>query len=771
MSATRTQLTIEKSEARGRRGMAATKHAAASAVGVEVLAAGGSAADAAVAAAFAVGVVEPWMSGIGGGGFAVVLTPDHAEAVAFPMRSGSGATPDRYPRDGRTNVSAFLWDGVEDDANLHGYRAMSVPGAVAGLGLLHERHGRLPWRDLVRPAVQLAREGFELSWYDTALMALFAAAAQRHPELQRRFYPNGQPPQSNHFEAQRIRQPELAATLEAVAEGGPEAFYQGDIAAAIAAACAANDGVIARADLAAYRARVTPPLSSAYRGVEVLTPGPGGAGPTTLETLNIYERAAAPDMDHADPERLHAYLWSSRLAVADRVRFMADPERANAPWDALVSKAYAATRAAQIDATAPPEDLAAGDAWAYQAPDRALDCLIIFTQFVGSVLLLDTQNAFAQLQSEFGQSLLERKPEIPETDSAELTIDSHFSNTFNNHIEFGLSVDPYTSGLAGEEDSQLEGMINRFGVNLLGDLPITDKLRLKLQYAPQVENYTGADGKLNEFDAFSDVFSTEVSFQPVANLPPLVTSHQLQRFVRSSNVYNNTDRQFGLRFGRVLEYNLRLHRFDDEDSRREDFLLVGSTNHRMTARLQFGILKQILGKLEYGIERSSYQTNLNNLILGITGLDDNERRNDWRHIGSTKLIQVAMDRLVFQEEVNLFLNRSNVDFFNFVSTEVAASSFYRFETGRWLRLRFSRLWVLFEGRQIPDEIGNILEDAPNRRDTQIGANVQLNWELNPYLTLNADYQVTQNRTNEVDPLLDFLNYTQTIATVTLRGQY
>ena len=172
-----------------------------------------------------------------------------------------------------------------------------------------------------------------------------------------------------------------------------------------------------------------------------------------------------------------------------------------------------------------------------------------------------------------------------------------------------------------------------------------------MQYAPQLENYTGADGKLNEFDAFSDVFLTELSFQPVANLPPLVTSHQLQRFVRSSNVYNHTERQFGLRLGRVLEYNLRLHRFDDEDSKREDFLLVGSTTHTMTARLQFGILKQILGKLEYGIERSSYQTNLNNLILGITGLDDDERRKDWRHIGSAKLIQVALDRFVFQEEV------------------------------------------------------------------------------------------------------------------------
>ena len=397
--------------------------------------------------------------------------------------------------------------------------------------------------------------------------------------------------------------------------------------------------------------------------------------------------------------------------------------------------------------------------------------LIIFTQFAGSALLSDIPSAFAQLQTEFGQSLLDREPETPESDPAELTLDAHFSNTFNNHIELGLSVDPYTSSLAGQENPQLEGMINRFGVDLLGDLPVTDKLRLKLQYTPQVENYTGADGKLNEFDAFSDVFLTELSFRPVASLPPLVTSHQLQRFVRTSNVYNNTDRQFGLRFGRVLEYNLRLHRFDDEESRREDFLLVGSTSHKMTARLQFGILKQILGKLEYGIEQGSYQTNLNNLILGITGLEDDERRNDWRHTGSAKLIQVATQRLVLQEEVNLFLNRSNVDFFNFVSTEVAASSFYRLETGRWIRLRLSRLWVQFEGRQILGETGLISENAENRRDTQIGANVQLNWQFNPYLTLNADYQVSQNRTNEMDPFLDFLNYTHTIATVTLRGEY
>ena len=392
-------------------------------------------------------------------------------------------------------------------------------------------------------------------------------------------------------------------------------------------------------------------------------------------------------------------------------------------------------------------------------------CLLIF-------IAMGVNNAYAQLQSEFGQTLLQKEPETPKTDTAELTINSHFSNTFNNHIELGLSVDPYTSSLAGQDDPQLTGLINRFGLDLNADLPVvSDKLRLKLQYVPQVENYTGADGKLNEFDAFSDVLFTELSFQPVTSLPPLVASHRFQRFVRTSDVYNNTERQFGLRFGRVLEYNLRLHRFDDDNSLREDFLLIGSNTHKMTGQLQFGLLKQMLGKIEYGIEHANYQTNLNNLILGITGLEDNERRKDWRHIGSAKLIQVATEQIMFQEEVNLFLNRSNVDFFNFVSTEIAASSFYRLDTGRWIRLRLSRLWVLFEGRPMRDELGLIPENAINRRDTQIGANVRLNWQLNTYLSLNADYQVTQNRTNETDPFLDFLNYTHTIATLTLKGQY
>ncbi len=394
-----------------------------------------------------------------------------------------------------------------------------------------------------------------------------------------------------------------------------------------------------------------------------------------------------------------------------------------------------------------------------------LIAIILFT--------LGTHTAYAQLQTGFGQSLLETAPPPSETDPAELTLDAHLSHTFNNHIELGLSVDPYTSSLAGQDDPQLEGMISRFGLNLRGDLPIADRLRLTLQYAPLMENYTGADGKLDEFDAFNDAVLAELNFRPVASLPPIAASHRFQRFVRTSNVYNNTERTFGLRFGQVLEYNLRLHRFDEagEDALREDFLLVGSDTHTLTTRLRFGLLTQTIGKLEYGIERGSYETNLNNLILGITGLDDGERRNDWRHIGSAKLIQAATADLLFQAETNLFLNRSSVDFFKFLSTELAASTFYRVDTGRWLRLRLSRLWIHFEGRQTLDEFGLPAEDAPNRQDTQVAANVQLNWQVTPYLTLNADYQITQNRTNEADPFLDFLNYTHTITTLTLRGEY
>lgn len=379
----------------------------------------------------------------------------------------------------------------------------------------------------------------------------------------------------------------------------------------------------------------------------------------------------------------------------------------------------------------------------------------------------------AQLQDQFGQDLLQLvPPPPPNTDTAKLTIDPYITNTFNNHIELGLSVDPYTSGLAGQEDPQLIGLINRFGVNLQGDLPIVDKkLKIKLSYSPQYENYNGAEGKLDEFDAFTDSSFAELSYSPFSNSPEITLSHNLKRLKRILPVYNNTDRQIALRFGRLFEYNFRIHRFDDESELREDFLLIGSTSHRATTRFQFGLLRQMIGKVEYSIENAQYQTNLNNLILGIADLEEGEIRGDWRHAGSMKLLHTFTKRIVFQEEFNLFMNRSNVDFFNFQSTEAAFSTFYKIDTGDWFRLRLSRLWVMFEGRGIRDAEGAIMENVGNRSDKQFSINTQLNWQFDDNISLNLDYKYTYNDSNQIDPLYSFLDYQHNIFSVTLRGSY
>ena len=377
----------------------------------------------------------------------------------------------------------------------------------------------------------------------------------------------------------------------------------------------------------------------------------------------------------------------------------------------------------------------------------------------------------AQLQTDFGKQFIQQKPKSSNTIEPELLIDYQLSNVYNDHIEFGLSIDPNTSSLAGREDPQLSGLINRAGVNLQGTLPLGDRFGVKLQYTPQFENYIGENGQLNEFDAMTDVFLTEVSYQPNADLPTVVVSHQLQRLDRQDDSYDSLQRQMGLRLGKVLEYNLRLQRFDDDVTRREDFLLVGSTSHQGVARLQLGLLKRVLGKLEYSFERENYKGNLNNLVLGIARIKPGESRRDMRQFGSAKLIQIASDHVVLQEEFNLFMNSSNVDFYDFLSAEVAFSAFYKVDSGRWARLRLSRLGVEFDGRRVRGADGFIADDAEKRMDVQLGLNFQLNWELHERLTLLADYQLARNDTNEEAEIFDFLNFTNNIASITIQASH
>lgn len=382
---------------------------------------------------------------------------------------------------------------------------------------------------------------------------------------------------------------------------------------------------------------------------------------------------------------------------------------------------------------------------------------------MAALLLVEASIASAQLRQEYGQEFFQQETEAPAAFESDLTIDYQVSNVFNNHVEFGLSIDPNTSSLARREDPQLQGVINHAGVNLQGTLPLGKHLGLTLQYYPQLENYIGEKGTLNDFDAFTDLFLTELSFRPTAQLPTLSVSHQLQRLDRRDDDFDRLQRQISFRFGQLLEYNLYTNRFDDEMTRRADFLLVGSTMHQGRARIQLGILKALLAKLEYSLEQESYKDNLNNLLLGIAGIGQGESRTDLRNLMSAKLIQIPMNRLLLQQELNLLLSDSNIGFYDFSTIETAVGAFYKINGESWARLRLSRLGITFDGRQV--------ENAQKRQDNQYGVSVQINWQVWKSLTLLADYQLTRNDTNEGSEIFDFLNYTHNVASLTLQATY
>ena len=391
--------------------------------------------------------------------------------------------------------------------------------------------------------------------------------------------------------------------------------------------------------------------------------------------------------------------------------------------------------------------------------------------FVIVLLLIEASLASAQLRREYGQELFQQETEAPAAFESDLTIGYEVSNVFNNHVEFGLSIDPNTSSLARREDPQLQGIINRAGVNLQGTLPLGKHFGLTLQYYPQLENYIGENGNLNDFDAFTDLFLTELSFRPTAQLPTLSISHQLQRLDRRDDAFDNFQRQISFRFGKLLEYNLYLNRFDDETTRRADFLLIGSTMHQGRARMQFGLLKSLLAKLEYALERESYKDNQNDLLLGIAGIERGESRTDLRNLVSAKLIQIPAGRFLLQQELNLLLSNSNIGFYDFSTIEAVVGAFYKINDGSWARLRLSRLGITFDGRRLRGADGFVDENAEKRRDNQFGVNFQLNWQIRNSLTLLADYQFRRNDTNEDNEIFDFLNYTHNVASLTLQGRY
>jgi len=308
-------------------GIVASQNGVAAKVGAEILAAGGTAVDAVVATAFALAVREPWNSGLGGIGFMVVHPAGgtRAEVVDFGPVAPMGLDPALFPLTDETRTELFTWARVVDDRNMHGPLSFTIPSAVRGYARAVERFGRLPWRDLLAPAVALAKEGLPVDWYVTLKVANAAADLRRYAESRRIYLPDDLPPVAppNGVPPSLI-QGRLAETLARLAEEGPEDLYTGDIAAAIAADTKAAGGVLAAEDLANCRPRIVPALDIPYRGFTFQAARGLSAAPTLADVLDRLEGksfAKRPDANYFE-----AVLEALQQAYAVRLEGLGDTE-------------------------------------------------------------------------------------------------------------------------------------------------------------------------------------------------------------------------------------------------------------------------------------------------------------------------------------------------------------------------------------------------------------------------------------------------------------
>ncbi|GBD10497.1 Acylase ACY 1 [bacterium HR23] len=330
-------------------GAVATKDPLATQVGLEVLKQGGNAVDAAVAVGFTLCVVEPMMTCIAGVGYMLIALPSRGEEVVidYAPRAPLSARPDMYRIVGEGPALIGLYE-VEERANEVGYRSIGVPGTVAGLCLAHRLYGSLPLTFLLEPAIHYAEQGFEVNWYLALCISNAMEDFQRFPSSCEVFLPYGRPPTSSPKPAERLVQRDLAEVLKAIARYGPDVFYKGDIASAIAADMRANGGLITRADLEQYTAEVRAPLRLPWRDAEVLAPWGANGSITALQTLNILEGFDLPGLGHNTVDYLHIYAESAGHAFADRYHYLADPEAVPVPLRGLLSKEYARAIAGTI---------------------------------------------------------------------------------------------------------------------------------------------------------------------------------------------------------------------------------------------------------------------------------------------------------------------------------------------------------------------------------------------------------------------------------------
>jgi gamma-glutamyltranspeptidase/glutathione hydrolase len=329
-----------------RYGIVATSHVQASAAGAQILARGGSAVDAAIAANAVLGVTEPMMNGMGGDLFAIYW--DAKTGKLYGLNS-SGWAP-------RTLTIEHLKAKGATSMPIAGIDSVTVPGAVAGWHALHERFGHLAWKDLFHSAIFYADEGYPVPEIIAGYWSGSADWLSQDAEAQRLYLPNGKPPSVGQVFQNR----DLAKALRLVAQNGPDAFYKGEIAHAILSTSQSLSGTMTAGDLAEFSPEWIEPISTTYRGWTVYELPPNGQGMAALEMLNIMETTTPSPDGPLSVVELHKKIEAMKLAYADLGRYNGDPKFARIPVHGILSKEYAQERAKLIDPLKANCDVAAG---------------------------------------------------------------------------------------------------------------------------------------------------------------------------------------------------------------------------------------------------------------------------------------------------------------------------------------------------------------------------------------------------------------------------
>ena len=356
-------VTQSSRESFGSQGMVASAHPLASQVGVDILKAGGNAIDAAVAVGFTLGVVEPNASGIGGGGLMLIWFADSGKLVFIDSRekAPAAATADMFELDENGKVKP---DERGFNPVVHGGRSVAVPGEVAGLLTALGNYGSMNREQVMRAAIEYAEQGITVSPVLAGIIASNYEALATFPASEKIFLDDGFPKEPGSL----LRNPDLANTLRLIATKGRDAFYHGPVAQSIVDAVQDDGGLITMEDLASFDVSFRTPVSSTYRGYEIISaPPPSSGGTHVIELLNIMENFDVEAMGLNTAQSIHAWAEAQKLMYRDRAEFMGDSDFIDVPLKGLTSKEYARDQFERIDMNSVMELPDNGDPWTVES--------------------------------------------------------------------------------------------------------------------------------------------------------------------------------------------------------------------------------------------------------------------------------------------------------------------------------------------------------------------------------------------------------------------